>query len=47
MSRSKEPEVAAEVEPEICFDAEAQAEPPQPSANEELVAALYPLTPTC
>ena len=45
ISRSKEPEVVVEVEPEIHFDAEAQAEPPQPSAREELVATLHPLTP--
>ena len=45
MSRSKEPEVVAEVEPEIHFDAEAQAEPPQPSAREELVVTLHPLIP--
>ena len=45
INRSKELEVVAEVEPEICFNAEAHAEPPQPSAREELLATLHPLTP--
>ena len=45
MSRSKEPEVAVEVEPESHFDIAAQVVPPQPSAREELVATLHSLTP--
>ena len=42
---TKEPKVVAEVEPEIHFDVETQVKPPQPSAREELVATLHPLTP--
>ena len=45
MRMLKEPEVGVEVETEIHFDAEAQVEPPQPSAREELVATLHPLIP--
>ena len=45
MSKSKEPDVVVEVEPEICLNAEVQAEPPQPSTRKELVATLHPHTP--
>ena len=43
MSRLKEPELVAEVEPEICFNMETQAEPPQLTPREELVTSLHPL----
>ena len=42
---TKEPKVVEEVGPEICFNVKTQMEPPQPSAREELVATLHPLTP--
>ena len=45
MSGLTEPEVAPEVTPEIWFDVELQAEPPQQSTREELVASLLPMTP--
>ena len=43
MSRPKEPEVVAKVEPKIQLNVETQAEPPQPTPREELVAFLHPL----
>ena len=45
MNKPKKPEVVVEVEPEIRFDVEIQAEPPQLSAREELVATLHPMNP--
>ena len=45
MSRLKEPEVVAEVEPEIQLNVKTQVEPPQPTPREELVASLHPLAP--
>ena len=45
MSRPKQPEVVAEVDPEIQLNVEIQAEAPQPTPREELVASLHPLPP--
>ena len=42
---TKEPEIVAEVEPEIQLDVETQAEPPQPTPREKLIATLHPLAP--
>ena len=42
---TKEPEIVAEVEPEIQLDVETQVEPPQPTLREELVATLHLLAP--
>ena len=42
---TQEPKIVAEVEPEIQLDVETQAEPPQPTPREELVATLHPLAP--
>ena len=45
ISRLKEPEVVAEVEPKIQLNVETQAELPQPTPREELVASLHRLAP--
>ena len=45
MSRPKELEVVAEVEPKIWLNVETQAEPPQLTPREELIASLHPLAP--
>ena len=42
---TKEPEIVAEVEPEIQLDVKTQTEPPQPTPREALVSTLCRLAP--
>ena len=42
---TREPEIVAEVEPKIGMEVETQAELPQPTPREVLIASLHPLAP--